>query len=393
MPQVNPQILRWARETAGFNLEEAAKALQIGGARRPADEVLHAYEEGEISPSRPLLVKMAKQYRRPLLAFYLAQPPQRGERGEDFRTLPFEREHESAPKLDALVRDVHVRQHLVRGILEDVEEAEPLPFVGSITLKHSVSDAARLISEKLRFDLGEFRRRKTIEDAFGYLRGLTEKAGVFVLLIGNLGTHHTAFNTEVFRGFALADRVAPFIVINDQDAKSAWAFTLLHELTHIWLGATGVSGSDFEQRIEQFCNDVASEILLPDQELAQLRGIGDDLREGAALIGEFANRRRISRALVAYRLLKADRIPLRLWRAYSEEFRKAWESEKAAKKKLKGSDDEGGPNYYVVRRHKVGAALLDVVRRAMAEGFVTPTKAGRVLGVRANNVEALVRAN
>ncbi|MGA3842237.1 ImmA/IrrE family metallo-endopeptidase [Ralstonia nicotianae] len=391
MPQVNPEILTWARETAGLAPEAAARALQLGGVRSAGAERLQAIEAGNIEPSRPLLLKMAKVYRRPLLAFYLPAPPQQGERGEDFRTLPAERQHESAPTLDALLRDVHVRQHLVRGILEDADETTPLTFVGSITLHFTIADAAKSIKEALGFNLTEFRKRRTVEESFSYLRGLAEKLGVFVLLIGNLGTHHTAFNTDVFRGFALADRVAPFVVINDQDAKAAWAFTLLHELAHIWLGTTGISGSDAEKRIEQFCNDVASELLLPESELAKLEDVELDPARGVNLITNFANARRISRPLVAYRLFKSGRIQRATWITLTEEFRKAWEYEKAAKK-AKAKNDDSGPNYYVVRRHKMGAALVDVVRRALAEGFVTPTKAGRVLGVRANNVEALIGA-
>jgi len=37
--------------------------------------------------------------------------------------------------------------------------------------------------------------------------------GIFVLLIGDLGSYHTAFDLEVFRGFALSDDIAPFIII------------------------------------------------------------------------------------------------------------------------------------------------------------------------------------
>ncbi|MDC6178763.1 ImmA/IrrE family metallo-endopeptidase [Ralstonia solanacearum] len=388
MPRVNPDILTWARETAGLAPEAAARSLQLGGVRSEGADRLQAIEAGKIEPSRPLLLKMAKVYRRPLLAFYLPAPPQQGERGEDFRTLSAERQHESAPTLDALVRDVHVRQHLVRGILEDADETAPLTFVGSITLQFTVANAAKSIREALGFDLKEFRKRRTVEESFAYLRGLTEKLGVFVLLIGNLGTHHSAFSTDVFRGFALADRVAPFVVINDQDAKVAWSFTLLHELAHVWLGTTGISGSDAEKRIEQFCNDVASEVLLPEHELAKLEDIENDL---AREITNFANTRHISKPLVAYRLFKSERIPRATWMTLVGEFRKTWEAEKSAKK-AKAKESDGGPNYYVVRRHKVGAALVDVVRRALAEGFVTPTKAGRVLGVRANNVEALIGA-
>lgn len=91
-----------------------------------------------------------------------------------------------------------------------------------------------------------------------------------MLLLGNLGSHHTNISVETFRGFAIADPIAPFIVINDQDARQAWAFTALHELAHLWLGVTGVSGASFEAAIEKYCNDVASEILLPAAEIVAL---------------------------------------------------------------------------------------------------------------------------
>jgi transcriptional regulator with XRE-family HTH domain len=81
MPSVNPDILKWARETAGFSIADAAAKLEIGDARGVAGEDrLAAYEAGEQEPSRPLLLRMAKQYRRPLLTFYMTKPPLMGER-------------------------------------------------------------------------------------------------------------------------------------------------------------------------------------------------------------------------------------------------------------------------------------------------------------------------
>ena len=89
MPNVNPEILRWARETAGLTLEQAAHKLAIGEARGvPGLVRLAAYEAGEAAPSRPLMLRMSKQYRRPLLVFYMSSVPRTAERGEDFRTLP-----------------------------------------------------------------------------------------------------------------------------------------------------------------------------------------------------------------------------------------------------------------------------------------------------------------
>jgi Zn-dependent peptidase ImmA (M78 family) len=99
------------------------------------------------------------------------------------------------------------------------------------------------------------------------LRAQFEAAGVFVLLLGNLGSHHSNIPLETFRGFAIADPLAPVIAINEQDARTAWSFRSLHELVHLWLGTPGVSGTDPAAQIEQYCNDVAGEILLPAIEL------------------------------------------------------------------------------------------------------------------------------
>ena len=85
MPNVNPEILRWARETAGLTLEDAVQKLKISKARGvPALDRLAALEAGEEAPTRPMLVKMAKQYRRPLLTFYMSAPPRKADRGQDF---------------------------------------------------------------------------------------------------------------------------------------------------------------------------------------------------------------------------------------------------------------------------------------------------------------------
>ncbi|WP_295998258.1 ImmA/IrrE family metallo-endopeptidase [Rugamonas sp.] len=387
MPQINPSGLRWARETAGLSLDTAARALHLGGKRQSPEDCLRQYEDGVAAPSRPLILKMAKTYHRPLLAFYLPEPPRKGERGEDFRTVPLERRAESAGPLDALVRDVYVRQRLVRTTLEDAEEAVRLPFVGSVGIDQDVATVAGLLARQLHFDLRVFRAQRSVEEAFRYLRAQVERSGVFVLLIGNLGSHHSNVGVDVFRGFALADDVAPFIVINDQDAKPAWSFTMLHELAHIWLGRTGVSAGALDQRVEKFCNDVASQLLMPDAELGQWQFDAVAVDDIAREIQTYAEQRKISRSMVAYRLLRAGRLSHTAWHTLTERFYAEWIAGKAADKK---SAMGGGPSYYVVRRHHLGQALLDLVKRTLAEGILTPTKAGRVLGVRPVNVATLM---
>ena len=388
MSAIQPRILTWARETTGLSLDDAARALGLTDARgRTGGQRLEAMELGEDEPTRPVLLKMAKTYRRPLLVFYLAEPPKTGNRGQDFRTLPG---HEKFnPELDALLRDIKARQGLIRSMLED-DKAEPLEFVSSATIDLPPPKLAAGMAERLNFSLGRYRATKTPDEAFTYLRETIEASGVYVLLLGNLGSHHTNIPVEVFRGFALADNIAPLIVINDQDSRAAWSFTALHELAHLWLGQTGISGTEGENKIERYCNDVAGEFLLPASEVRQLAPVLKlSVATVAEQIGPFAQAHRVSRTMVAYKLYRAGMIGKTTWAALDQRFKDQYLQfkQREAEKNRKA---EGGPNYYIVRRHRVGRALLGLVRRSLDEGTITYTKASRVLGVKPRSVEPLL---
>jgi Zn-dependent peptidase ImmA (M78 family)/transcriptional regulator with XRE-family HTH domain len=395
MPGVNPDILRWARETAGLSLDDAAAKLDIGEARgMPGQQRLAAYEAGEREPSRPLLVRMAKQYRRPLLTFYMSTAPRQAERGEDFRTLPPEHSRAQDALLDALIRDVRARQEMIRAALEDEDEAVRLPFVASMSMRDGPDAVLQSIRQTLDLDLEQYRRRQFGHRpiGFAYLREQAEKAGVYVVLIGNLGSHHTALDVETFRGFALADDVAPLVVINDEDAEKAWAFTLLHELCHVWLGATGVSGANPAAAVEQFCNDVAGRFFLPINEVLALRGLrGEPFEVIVMHINDFAEHRNVSSSMVAYKLYREGIIDRHVWNGLTMFYRAQWLRVREGQRE-RNREQEGGPNYYVVRRHRLGNALVSLARRMLADNEWSPSKAAKVLGVKPSNVYRLVQS-
>ncbi|TCL65738.1 XRE family transcriptional regulator [Rhizobium sp. BK251] len=392
MPKVNPLILRWARETAGLSVEDAADKLGIGDVRGIAgSDRLAMLEDGQLEPTRSQLIRMSTQYRRPLLTFYLAEPPARAARGEDFRTLPDEYARRDVALVDTLLREVRARQEMVRSLLESEEEAERLDFVASYDIRRGAEGLATAISERLGLSLQSFRsgNGRGTSKGFAYLREHAEAAGIFVLLIGNLGSHHSALNVELFRGFALSDKVAPFVVINDQDSEQAWSFTLLHELAHIWLGQTGVSGGRPTSTIETFCNDVAGRILLPSAEIAgevALRRARQDVV--IARIAEIAEPRQVSHSMVAYKLYREGIIDQAMWSSVTAVFRKQWLNNKAAQR-ARARENEGGPSYYLVRRHRLGNRLLSLSKRMLADGALSPSKAAAILGVKPNNVFSL----
>jgi Zn-dependent peptidase ImmA (M78 family) len=390
MPKVNPEILVWARETAGLTLEEASQKLRILGTRgiSPADR-LTAMESGEIEPSRSMLANMAKQYRRPLVVFYMSAPPRQGDRGQDFRKLPQDYSIASEALVDALIRDIRARQRILRAALEDEDEAVRRPLVGSMKMADGLEAVVKSIQELVNIDLAEFRRQPSPEDAFALLRASVEALGIFVLLIGDLGSHRTAIGLDAFRGFALADDIAPFIVINDRDSRAAWSFTLIHELAHLLLGQTGISNMYAERKVEKFCNEVAGEFLLPKAELVTLKGIGNlALPEMKQQITDFAQGRNLSSSMVAYSLYQSDTIDHATWLRLSQDFEMLWIEGKEIQRK-KARERDGGPNYYIIRRHRIGKNLITLVQRMVHSGSLTTTKASMILGVKSKNVQKL----
>jgi Zn-dependent peptidase ImmA (M78 family) len=296
------------------------------------------------------------------------------------------------PLVDVLVRDIRARQSMVRSILEDDEDATPNSFVGSVDPAISVEQLAAALRDVFAIDIATYRRHVTVEAGFDYLRSKAELAGVFVLLIGNLGNYRTNLAVEAFRGFALADDLAPFVVINDQDAKTAWSFTLLHELGHLLLGETGISGARTDSKVEMLCNDAASTLLVPQSEIVELgANVGNEFDADVLVITKFCRSRLISRSMVAYRLFKIGRINEAKWQHLTEHFRREWYALKEKlKEKQKAKENDGGPNYYVIKRHRIGHALLMFVERGLQSGILTPTKAGKVLGVKPRSVAPLL---
>jgi len=395
---INPSILAWARETAGFGIDEAAEKLGLSSSEKASSaEKLEAFEKGEIKPTRNQLLKLATLYRRPLTTFYKNTPPRIADRGEDFRTLPGPVSPRDNALLDALLRDVRARQDLVRSILEDDDDIHSLDFIGSLQVGQSATTAAAQIKVALGIEQDNWTSAFATPDAlFTDLRNRIEALGVFVLLIGNLGSHHSNISEKVFRGFAIADDLAPFIVINDQDARAARAFTVAHELVHLFVGATGVSATPTTEtphtrlaRVERFCNDVAGEMLLPTASLQNISTMSS-VQLASDLISDIAESRNLSEPMVAYRLQRMGRIDEAIYAELYAIYAARWHNQRQRTRE-QARESNGGPSYYLVRKHRLGNALLNLVGRTLRENQLTHTTAARMLGVKPSSVDPLLQ--
>lgn len=101
---VTPSALRWARESIGYTLEEAAKRLRV----KP--QMLWLAEEGGDYLTMRQAEAAARLYERPLAALFLPEPPQEEPQEAQFRRLPGAPEPPWPPEMQSLARRVSVRQ-------------------------------------------------------------------------------------------------------------------------------------------------------------------------------------------------------------------------------------------------------------------------------------------
>ena len=261
---LQPTILRWARERSGLSVEALAKKIQV----RP-EKVAGWEESGELSFKQA--EKLAKVTHVPFGYLYLIEPPQEVLPIPDFRTLGNEEVNHPTPDLLATLDQAQQIQGWFR---EDLlaREQELLPFAGSLSQDLSALEAANRIRQVVGFDVRQ--QIHSWEEALRLQIEQIEATGVLIMRNGIVGNNtHRILSVEEFRGFALFDAYAPLIFINGRDAKAAQMFTLAHELVHIWVGVSGVSNLDKtyvkHNGIEQFCNQVAAELLVPSIELLQ----------------------------------------------------------------------------------------------------------------------------
>lgn len=389
MPKINHEILSWARKTTGLSVEIAARKLGIrdGRTARAADKLL-AYENGTKNPSESMLFRMSKVYRQPLLTFYLEKPPRKGDRGQDFRTITdLEFMTEENFYADVLIQEIKARQSILKESLMEEDETIPLAFIGKNTVAHGVAKVLETVREIVDINLDEYRKQVDHRQAFRFLRQRAESSGIFVLLKGHLGSYHTNIGLNVFRGFTLSDEIAPFIVINDQDNNAAWSFTLLHEITHLVLGQTGISGSYTSgvEETEKFCNDVASRFLLPEEEFEAFKLSGSEFEQIKNDITNHALSRKVSSTHIAYRLYLRGDIENSLWTRLRDFYRKQW-LRNEQRRKEKNKNIKIDPQ--VVNRYRLGT-LLPLVKRLTYSKILTTTKAAMLLDIHPLKVHPL----
>lgn len=360
-------MLKWARESAGLSAQDVASAERIY-----LDQLLQ-WERGDSTPTISMLRRLGKRYKRPLMVFYLPEPPQGFSVVKDFRHLS-DAKSTLSPQLRYAIRRAQERQAWASEYL--IENGVPAnELVGSLAPDSDLSEASRQIRTRLGITVSDQAACKSALEAFRIWRDGIESLGVFVF-------QATHVDVTEMRGCALPDQYAPVILINSKDADVAKNFTLFHELGHLLLGESALTGSEsvfphaIHSNAERFCNRFAAEVLVPRDDIRQEFPEDWELNEDE-LLRSAARRYAVSRAVVAYRLVEVG-LASRDWLAAK------WNSLQSAPK------DGGGPQpQHLLTLSRNGNAFSRLATSAYHGGYIHGGTLYSLLGMKLKHLPQL----
>lgn len=365
----NPDLLLWGAARANKEVEEL-------NAKFPK---FNQWLDKSWLPTLKQLESFAKSVYMPFGYLFLSEPPK-----EELPITFFRSEDnlmgDFTLNLYQTVQTIKDRQEWLREYLKDLE-FPPLAFVGMFSLNSTISDVVESIRTVLGVDVEWFREIDSYENTITFLIEKIESVGIMTSLSGTVGGNtHRPISRNEFRGFALIDEYAPFIFVNSNDAKAAQLFTLIHELAHIWLGYS--SGTDMyrllpsDDPIEQFCNSVAAEFLVPKNIfLKQWKKT-----KNFNILRRYFN---VSSLVLARRAFDLELISSTKYFEFYEGVLKNWQNKK--------DEPGGGGHYFYTARRRIGPQFARYVDSAVKNNNILYRDAYSLVGLKGGSYNRLTK--
>lgn len=378
---VNPELLVWARETAGLSIDDAAKKINVTPARLEAVEASQGGQHLTFSQ----LKAAAGAYKRPVAAFFLPEPPtERRKPLHDFRL------HQDAgigysPRLNFEIRSAQAHRDDLIELATEMDENVGR-FTWSISRDASPVRASALIREIVGIDIDSQLRWRAADVALKTWKEAVEKLGVLVFEASNIPLSE-------MRGFSIPAEQLPIIVLNGGDSHNGRIFTLFHEVTHLLLNESGVCDLYMTEdemspdaALEVYCNAVAAEFLVPEVVLMRMAP-GDGVAQWSEeRLSTIARAFSVSREVVLRRLLTLGRTTkdfyLHMREQYGLEFERAKEAGRRKEKKA-------GPSPSVMAVRNLGRPFVRTVLEAYSQERISLSKVSDYLGVKVRHLDRI----
>lgn len=367
---INPKIISWARQRAGLDEDMLAQKLHIKDVQK-----IIKWEKGITKPTFKQAQEIANKTNIPFGYLYLNQPPQETLPIPDLRTVTNQHLVHLSIELKDILNQIIIKQEWYKDHLLKLNEPE-LDFIGKYNINNTINEVVQDIRKTINVP---FPQKGTWEDYYRNLIKAAETARILVMRSGMVGNNtKRILDVSEFRGFAISDKIAPVIFINSSDAKTAQLFTFVHELAHLWIGASGISDlNNNHKKEEKFCNNVAGEFLVPKNDFEKLWDKNSALIDNLTKISSHFH---VSKLVIAKRALDCKKINLNMYQNYYQAEVTSFKS-KAKKKKA------GGPSFYKTAQSKNSKIFsLAVVTEALS-GRLLLRDAGHLLGIKPYNIK------
>ncbi len=367
---ITPRLLRWARNRSGLSVPALAWRLHV------EPEVIRAWENDRSQEKPDFLQaqKLAQILHVPFGYLFLSNPPSEKPPIPDLRTVANRPYKSLTPDFIEVLNDALRKQEWYREFRKS-EGEEKLAFIG----RHAKTANDDLIATDIADTLGinDKLRNKVAnwEEFLTELIDRCESQNILVIRNSVVKKDNTrALSVEEFRGFVITDDFAPLIFLNGEDSKAAQIFTLVHELAHLWLGESGISNSYLASKapsleIEQRCNRIAAQVLVPREAFNIQWGFGGDSERIERKVGRVCKRFRVSGLVALRRAYDLEKIPwneyVRLYRLYEKRYAK------------KGR----GGSFYALIGSRSSKRLMGTLLSSVIEGKITYRDGAALLNV------------
>lgn len=363
--EIQPSLIRWAVSRSGRGTDSLLD-------RFPKLRSWQSEKKAKLTFVE--LERLANETHTPMGFFFLEEPPPEDVPIPDFRTVKDRPVGRMSPDLLDTIHTMQLRQGWLRSYA--VEERWPrLSFVGSASESTDVKAVAASIRAHLH--LGPFwaSHVRTWADAVSSLRERIEALRILIVINGCVGNNSfRVLDPEEFRGFVISDHLAPSIFVNGHDAKSAQVFTMLHEVAHLWVDRSGIFDDvEFAPALdatEVFCNHVAVEALVPEDEIKQVWYSYQNEPQPFQAIAKLF---KVSPVVTGRRLMDLELVKRKAF----FDFHAAYTSDGVRDDTKR---DTGG-SFYNNQNFRVGKSFMRTVGRAAIEGRITYTEAYKLTGL------------
>ncbi|MCW5649150.1 MAG: ImmA/IrrE family metallo-endopeptidase [Ramlibacter sp.] len=379
---INPDLLLWARQTAGLSIEDLARRTGIALAR------LVKAEAGETPLTTIQLEKVAAICRRPVAAFYLPRAPAIPVAIPDFRRLPEGGLRSLSTELRLEIRRAQQRRQETLDLAEELEEDLPI-FDLSFSLDLSPHEASKKLRDYMRISVEEQISWGKPEKALKEWKKAAEAIGVMVFEVSRIPVSE-------MRGVALSLSPLPIAILNGADEASARIFSLIHELAHLALNVSAIDSGAFDEdglaaqeaRTEKFCNEVAGEFLVPILSVQKFLEARQNSVLDLALVAAIAKHFSVSRQVVARRLQVRGHINPAQYRQWHQQLKEEYEQYlKDRKAKIKAN--KSGPPFEVIQARNLSQTFVRVAFNAYDQDHLSLNGVSGLLGLKVKGVFAL----